>query len=213
MLVAFGCSSSSTNHQPEARITVADGGVLQWPQGIFTLTVPPGAVDEDVTISLDQFSSNDPINGVPDVEGIRFELKPDGLQFKVPAKVSIEVPFDSGAESASTYDLFSVSSDGEVAGLENVANEFDVAEGKVTLTGELSHFSTVVRTKRSLTVSLSGPEVAAIDVPFLGRGEVEEAETSFGYLVDWRMKADARLSLAKATPSYGPKEPNDLGAS
>lgn len=158
--VSVACSSSGSNSQAEARITVANGGELRAPDGSFVLSVPPGAVSEDVDIAFKEVSSEEAPSTISDAEGTGYELTPDGLQFSLPARVTITLPgdelgIDDETQEVPTYDLFTVSSDDEVTALEETEAEFDTAKSEMVLTAELSHFSKLYRSKRNVAVTLS----------------------------------------------------------
>ena len=65
-------------------IRAAEGGQLTAPSGLATLTVPPGALAADTTISLTELTAEEGAGLGP-----AFELQPDGLQFQKPATLTI----------------------------------------------------------------------------------------------------------------------------
>ena len=212
--ISIACSGSSTDSGDsplEARITVDSGGELRSSDGSFVLTVPPGAVSEDVTISVDRRAADEATNGVSDAEGDEFELKPDGLQFLTPATVSLKLSFDDlsiDSESGATpvFDLLTVSSDGQVSGLDNVANEFDVATGELVLSGELSHFSKMVRTKQKLKVSLEQVEPLRwiVGTQIFPVGAISERDSPLSYDLTWVAEGRGKLKLDNARSTLNP---------
>ncbi len=196
-------SDSPGESSSEATITAASGGELRTADGSFTLIVPPGAVSEDTTISFSERSADDAPDGLPDAEGIAFELSPDGTQFSRPATLTVTVPAQEqtigGETGLATFDLFSVSDSGEIEGLENVTNDFDAAADELTITGELSHFSTIYRTKSGLTVSLDEtvPAERAVGSEWRPRGRVINASGDSVLSVHWEFEAGQSISMKR----------------
>ena len=203
VLFALACGSGSS-FDAEARITVDEGGELRSEDGSFVLTVPAGAVSEDVTISLEEISSEEADDGILNVEGPRFELKPDGLQFSEPARVTLRVPvddLDAGPEGNElpTFNIVSLSSDGDLSGLENVDNSFDLTTSELTLSADVSHFSRIFRTKRNFTVELTRiTEPLAIGEPRVLIAQARANTPSVNHSLNWTLEA---LSNVRLEPS------------
>lgn len=216
VLIAGACSSGSESSQSssETLVTAAAGGELRSQDGSFVLSVPAGAVSEDVTISFEAISANNALSEIADAEGISFELKPDGLQFNRPAKVTLIVPIkeqNSGNISGfSTFDLFSVGSDGEVSGLDNISNDFDTEAGTVKITGDLSHFSTMYRTKSHVLVSLEQiePEARAVGSGWFVESRIVNAGGNRTFDITWEFETRQAISMTNVTALRLPLEEN-----
>jgi len=97
-LLFITCSSdgkSSTGPDDQGdRITVAGGGVITSPDGLLTLTIPPGALKEDTNISVDVVLEADSVNQLTniDVTGSVYRFNPDGLVFNYPIELNIDMP-------------------------------------------------------------------------------------------------------------------------
>lgn len=206
--VAVACGSGSDDSPDgsrisasEIRITAASGGELRSTDNSFVLTVPPGAVSEDVTISFSEVSADTAPDEVVDANGAGFELKPEGLQFDIPAKVTLTLPAQhvgTGDSSGfSTFDLFSVGSDGEVSGLENVENEFDAESGELKLTGDLAHFSKLWRTKSAFVVSLDQikPKERAVGSKWFVNGTIANNNANSILGVSWELETRQSISM------------------
>ncbi len=197
---AVACSSGGLAGN-EARITVDGGGELRSDDGSFVLTVPAGAVSEDVTISFESTPASELPGGILNGEGIAYELKPDGLEFIQPAKVTLKLPPDVTAPDTSsellpTFDLLTVDSDGVIAGLQNVENSYDLETRELELSGELTHFSFMFRTKRGMTISLSNVIGAlAIGEPRSVDAKVSSTDDTAEHSVTWQLEALTNLRL------------------
>lgn len=214
VLVAVACSSGSESGQSssEALVTAATGGELRSQDGSFVLSVPAGAVSEDVTISFEAISDNGDLNDIADVEGISFDLKPDGLQFIQPGTVTLTVPIEEQSfgdiSGFSTFDLFSLSSGGEVSGLENISNEFDTEAGTVKITGDLSHFSTMYRIKSHVQVSLEQiePEERAVGAGWFVESRIMNLGGSRTFDTTWEFETRQAISMTNVTALRLPLE-------
>lgn len=202
-LLVAACGSGGGS-KTEARITVSGGGELRSEDGSFVLSVPPNAVSEDVTISLEEISPEDADDGILNAEGPRFELQPDGMQFSEPARVTLTVPvenLDTGAENDElpTFNLISVSSEGDISGLENLDNSFDLESNELSISADVPHFSSIVRTKRNFTVKLTRITGGlALGEPRVIDAEVDANTPSVNHSLDWRLEA---LSNVRLDPS------------
>lgn len=199
--ISVACSNSGSDLTTEARITVENGGELRAPDGSFVLSVPPGAVSEDVDIAFKQVSSEDAPTGIPGAEGNGYELTPDGLQFSEPAHVTLTIPIDeleidAETQLATAFDLYTVDSDGAVTAIDNPENQFDLAEGVLTLTADISHFSKLFRSKRNISISLSQIQGAlAIGQKVFVEGVVSSNGTSISHDTGWVFEALSNVEL------------------
>ncbi|MCA9564879.1 MAG: hypothetical protein KC561_15385, partial [Myxococcales bacterium] len=116
----------------------AEGGVVESPDRLLTLMVPPGALDEVTFISISVGSADDSSDYV-------YELEPDGLTFSVPARVEWEQSIEALGDLDPEEDgipMFVMASIGEES--ERLGNEttlFDAVAGVVSVSGRLNHFS------------------------------------------------------------------------
>ena len=134
----------------EADIKAENGGTItlgsdESPRLI--LDIPPGALDSDITISVRELSASevpDRIRGVGPI-GPVYEFGPDGLEFAVPAQVTVHVPradlIRLGMENGVPM-LFLAAVNGDRAEiLPAPITVADLAAGRVTVAAPLTHFS------------------------------------------------------------------------
>ncbi len=159
-----------TGPRVEALIRAADGGRLQlgpeqapW----IVVEIPPNALAEDMTISIQELSLGDLPGEVAALApvGRAYGLGPDGLQLAAPATVTLALD----AEELAALDLASgvpaflgllLSSDRTIDFLRNSVTTADLATGSVTLTGETAHFTELF--------VISGPFAAELEPPKVG---------------------------------------------
>lgn len=162
--LALACNSDGGGATPRpappepVRAVISDDGRL-------TLEIPPGAVDEDVEISV----TSVPLDELPEQlrvllgAGTGYRLEPDGLEFRKPVTVSLQLEAaelaDQPANGTAAYGLVSLTAGGERETLDSLVTETRHGEATVTVRGKLRHLSWLGRTKGSLTVSLE--EVSA----------------------------------------------------
>jgi hypothetical protein len=95
LLVFGGCGSSATDPRPDGSTVTAAGATVTSPDGRATLILPPGAVTEPVAIRI--VASNAQSADPRVVPGSTFRFEPSGLQFQVPAQLTLsygELPTD-----------------------------------------------------------------------------------------------------------------------
>ena len=133
MLAASGgCSGKSkANHDagPESvTVTVGqEGADVEGPSGV-ELSIPPGALDEDVEITISVPSSGFEV--LPAVaDSVVFAFEPHGLQFNIP--VTISIPHTSLPEEIAMY----------TSSLGGEWTRLDAARGATELRAEVDHFS------------------------------------------------------------------------
>ncbi len=137
----------------EARTVISDDNKL-------TLEIPPGALDEEIAISITAV----PLEELPEElqvlrgAGAGYRLEPDTLEFSKPVAVTLELRRneleDEPAGGITAYGLVSFTTGGERELLDELRTEASLGEDTVVVRGELSHFSWLGRTRGSLTVVL-----------------------------------------------------------
>ena len=129
-----------------------EGGSVASPDGRVVLEIPAGALGNAETITIRVVDPAD-LGAEFDLEGfaddpLAYELGPDGLTFASPITVRVETGDtldDDGVSVAMVPGTLLTSEGGEAVGLEALAVEVDAETGAVTMTGQLSHFSPLVR--------------------------------------------------------------------
>ncbi len=66
------------------RVSAAQGGTVTSPSGAMTLTILPGALEKDTSITIEELAS-----GEGPVIGPTYKLRPDGLKFLRPATLTL----------------------------------------------------------------------------------------------------------------------------
>ena len=145
--------ATATPVEDEGRTVTSDDGKL-------TLEIPPGALDEEIAISITAV----PLEELPEElhllrgAGTGYRLEPDGLTFSKPVTVTLELKRDEledePTDGISAYGLVSFTTDGERELLDELRTEASLGDDTVVVRGELSHFSWLGRTRSSLTVLL-----------------------------------------------------------
>ena len=149
-----GDGGATNNVTPEA------GGTVVSDDGLVTLVVPPGAVTESVAVSITWVELGDaPADVTTDPEVLTYyELQPSGLQFAVPARLtavltSAEVTaIDLGDGETAHRMLLSRDDAGAYEALDEQEMFIDELGG-VTVSGDLSHFSGIVRARSGMVWS------------------------------------------------------------
>lgn len=165
-----GAGPGSPTPTEEGRTVTSDDGKL-------TLEVPPGALDEDVPITITSVPLEELPQALQEVRGAGdgYRLEPDGLQFSEPVAVSLEMDRadleDEPEDGITAYGLVSLTENGERELLNELATEATLGEETVVARGELSHFSLITRTKGSLVVSLEEvPRIQLVGATFKAKG-------------------------------------------
>lgn len=175
-LVFIACSSvtrsdMSNNPSPPSSGTVVASGMVGSGGGSVQVTdatdplfgvridIPPGALTQTTNITINTVSSS-PLSGNFQQRGPLVEFGPDGLQFQVPAKITIP---STGEHNAGTTNLIYVLEDGVFR---------PIAEGDPS-TGIESPSQVLERTTHTLSVHVSHLSVRAV----LGRPDIENAIT------------------------------------
>jgi hypothetical protein len=145
--------ATATPVEDEGRTVTSDDGKL-------TLDIPPGALDEEIAISITAV----PLEELPEElqalrgAGAGYRLEPDALEFSKPVAVTLELARDElegePTDGITAYGLVSFTAGGERELLDELRTEASLGEDTVVIRGELSHFSWLGRTKGSLTVRL-----------------------------------------------------------
>lgn len=107
------------------------GGHIQFPGG-FTLDIPSGALESDITIQADTVAVPPEMLGMGSPAAPIIELLPNGLSFKVPARLQTVMP------AMGVNNIVAVSSEPDAPSLEDIA----IAQGDGdTLDAFIWHFS------------------------------------------------------------------------
>lgn len=155
-LLASACGDSAgdgittaTSAAEGTPVSAADGGTVTSDDGRLTLDIPPGAVTEDVEVSISALPPGEVPEGAEDlpVVGVVYELEPDGLQLGSPATVEVRLdPDDLGVPTgeAGVPLVFAAvfGADGSATLLDDQV--ISRTESHVVLSGTLSHFSRIV---------------------------------------------------------------------
>jgi hypothetical protein len=121
-----------------ADVVASAGGVVTSADGLLTLTIPPGALARDETITIVDVGGPDELIWV---------LQPDGTTFSLPVAIRVELPDPSPA----IVTLLHVSPDGVASGV-----AIDLVPDGTAVVGEIGHFSTLaVPFDTGMTASLA----------------------------------------------------------
>ena len=164
--ILTGCSGDGSSNA--VLISGQEGGTLTSDDGKLTITIPSEALDEDTEISV----ASVPIEDLPqelldlageysgvDPEDSAYSLQPDGLEFSQPITITFE---QSGLEFSEDEDgigilapiLLAQGNDGAPELLDNLQVDISLENETISLSGEINHFSYVVRTKSYLKAKM-----------------------------------------------------------
>ncbi len=152
-MVLSGCKNSGPG--PSAMVTPEAGGMVVSEDSRVKLMVPPGAVSSATTISIKPLAL-EKVPGDAFPKGVAYALEPDGTQFAMPVKVTLNFSADelaavSPQEGLSVMEMKSVSGDA----IEELDDVTFIPNGKSpSITGALSHFSWVYVAQLGVTVVL-----------------------------------------------------------
>ena len=102
-IVATGILLASVGCQTEGETVGPEGGVVTSRDGRFTITIPEGALDGDVALTLEE------VPGPDGAAGPTYELSPRGTSFLYPAMVE----YDLTGEGMEDLDMSAASLIGE----------------------------------------------------------------------------------------------------
>jgi len=205
-----GGDGSPTPEPPEPRVITSDDGLL-------TLTIPPGAED-DVEIAVTAIPEAELPAALSELAGAGggYSLEPDGLELARPATVTLELDSDElvGQPGSGTaaWALISLTSDGQRSVLDNMQTRASLGDRSVFVSGRLSHFSQLGRTRGSLAVTLeavrpapSAGETFAVSVTALNGESTGQVLLNgmFGHFT-------AADSVAFSGVAEGPETPGGL---
>jgi len=148
-----GAGPASPTPTEESRSVTSDDGKL-------TLEIPPGALDEDVPITITSVPLEELPQALQEVQGAGdgYRLEPEGLRFLGPVTVSLELDRDEledePEDGITAYALVSLTEGGERELLNEPVTEATLGGDTIVVRGELGHFSWLTRTKSSLTFFL-----------------------------------------------------------
>jgi hypothetical protein len=104
LLASAACSASRSTQGPV--VIGAKGGTVTSSDGAATLTIPPGALATDVSITI-----NAAIGAPPGFLGQAYDIEPSGTQFKRPVAVAFQ--YQSAFGSPSTLEVGTVNEGGD----------------------------------------------------------------------------------------------------
>ena len=81
-IVAIGVAAGAKTST--VQVSAAKGGTITSPSGSLTLSIPPGGLEKDTVITIDELAP-----GEGSVVGPAYELGPNGLKFKKPAALTL----------------------------------------------------------------------------------------------------------------------------
>ncbi|MCH8993871.1 MAG: hypothetical protein IH959_02760 [Chloroflexi bacterium] len=161
-IVAFAALAVSCGGGGESGKAVisVEGGVATSDDGKLTLDIPPGALDEEVELTISAVSVDELPEALREASGTgpAYRLEPDGLVFNEPVPVTLKLDRsemdDVPEDGVVAHLLLTRNADGEIETLEELVTEATLGEETITVRGELSHFSWLTDSDGALIVSL-----------------------------------------------------------
>lgn len=138
---------------PEVRVVTSDDGLL-------ALEIPDGAVDDDTEITITAVPNEELPDELANLQGggPGYTLEPDGLQFDEPVTATLELPVADlegwPEDGADGYGLVSYNETDGREILEEAVTTYTRGADTVAISGPLTHFSWLTRTKGSLRASM-----------------------------------------------------------
>jgi hypothetical protein len=147
LFASCGDDSPTEPGDPDGTTIDASGGAVTSDDGVLTLTVPPGAVSEAVSITVERIASDFP-GGLDASEVVAaYRFGPDGATFAEPVAIEIDLPGVAarvGTEiTIPTMAGWNVSGD-EWEAIEGTFLDYDADTEETVWRGEVTHFSAVV---------------------------------------------------------------------
>lgn len=147
----WGCGSGSDGGQAQRlveQLIGPAGGEVRSADGRLSVTVPPDALDQETTLFIRRLD----VDELPaDFQGMdadaAYDLGPDGLSFEPPLQLSLSLDTDQvSVADPITVPLVRLVTEGAGAPEPLLDQQItgDSRNGRVTVTGKLGHFSTVV---------------------------------------------------------------------
>jgi hypothetical protein len=148
----FSVLSCSNNDEEIFRIVNAligpEGGTITSSDGRLTLTIPPGALDEDTEITIRRLSDNEiPEEFADENVGSAYELLPEGLEFNLPVTATLKLqttPLQDDGTLMSAFSFLFISSGNTIELLENTEITMNGIVNTTTVSAELTHFTELV---------------------------------------------------------------------
>lgn len=154
---AIGCGSGGG--ADGTFVVASEGGTVTSDDGNLTIEIPPGALTEDTEIAVISI----PVEEAPEQlralasSDTAYGLKPEGLEFEIPAVAQLRVDPDSadnGTKTIPAYALFIQGKDSPAELLHELETDATSEDGSVLVTGQLSHFSYLIQYEPELEVIL-----------------------------------------------------------
>lgn len=207
----LSCDNDETSRIVSA-IIGAEGGTITSSDGRLTLTIPPGALDEDTEITIRRINPNDlpPEFDDTDTEG-QYDLQPEGLEFNIPIAVEFRTDqeaLDQDGNLVAESILLFTPVDGELELLGDLQTLINADDNSVIKSGTLGHFSVVALTfdSTSLFIIRNLPDVVEFNKIFtVGVGvRIRSQPSVFGFDTRVNISASYRdRSIPRIFPVNG----------
>ena len=165
-------SLPTCNFHPQSRpdsaqivlISATEGGTVASSDGRVTLEIPAGALSEDAEISIAPVPPEDiheELMALAEAYGgslpnaSAYRLQPDGLEFEQPVTIRFEDGPDAIQDSVvKVFVLLTQSGNGEPEFVDELESTANLEAGTVVVSGQLTHFSWLVRSDLGLEARL-----------------------------------------------------------
>jgi hypothetical protein len=161
LLSSCGGGSSSSDSTAVRAVIGSAGGSMTSSDGTTTLTIPPGALANDTTITMTAVSDSDIPTELRDPSVLKvYDMQPDGLQFTLPATIEMHTVGSPAPPDGTPIIGLISDSDGTLELLGPLTQTVD-ANG-IRTTALISHFSKVAMAESngfSMTAAISPSSV------------------------------------------------------
>ncbi|MFC1919721.1 hypothetical protein ACFLWX_02895 [Chloroflexota bacterium] len=130
-------------------------------RGEISIEIPPGALKKDTKVTVMEVPEEEWPDFIREMEpeGSVYRLEPSGLVFNKPVTVELQLEPDefltgNVEDGIPAYVLVSINEEGEQEYLSDLETKVSINDGLAAVSGELIHFSFMVRKKEMLEVGL-----------------------------------------------------------
>ena len=164
-------------------VLAAEGGTVTSSDGLLTLNIHAGALSVDTEISISLASAQEAPDKLLDLaesdestlsNASAYRLEPDGLEFILPITFQLQAPDALDDNTLESIDLLTQSANDDPQWVDDLEIAVNLEDATVVISGQLTHFSWMVRTKGYVKLSVTrAGYFQEVDLPFYVDTRVE----------------------------------------
>jgi hypothetical protein len=194
----------------------ADVFTITSDDGKLTLEIPRGLLDDETEVTITSVPQDELPEELAGLQGAAdgYLLEPDGLELDEPITATLTLDIadleDWPEDGADGYGLVSFSEEAGREILDETTTTYTYGADTMSISGRLSHFSSLVRTKSSLRASLEqvGPEFP-VGTEFQPRSDLTNTDTSDTVIL--KNSSASFLDGGSVVSLRGPTKARDVG--